>query len=117
MLWGLLACADDEVAQTLFEGASDDGAVAWVLDFGAEPAVGSAEVDLEQTDAEGAPLEAVPTIEPWMPEHGHGVSDAVAVEDLGGGLFHATWTWPMAGTWEVRLDVDGHGGAVDVVVR
>lgn len=119
MLLALLACTDAQTEEgpSVFEGASDDGAVSWVLDFGAAPAVGATEATLTQTDADGAPMEVTPSVEPWMPEHGHGVAAPPVVEELGGGVYVATWTWSMSGAWEVLLDADGHEGAVDVVVR
>ncbi|MCB9686728.1 MAG: hypothetical protein H6738_20445 [Alphaproteobacteria bacterium] len=118
MLFALWACAESqtETLPTVFEGTSDDGEVSWVLDFGTEPVVGPAEVLLTQT-VDDVPLEVVPGIEPWMPDHGHGVSEPPVIDALGDGTWEATWTWSMAGAWEVRLDADGHEGAIDVVVR
>ncbi|MCA9488668.1 MAG: FixH family protein [Myxococcales bacterium] len=118
MLFALLACAEPqtETIPAVFEGTSEDGVVTWVLDFGTDPIVGDAEVVLTQS-IDGLPLEVEPAIEPWMPDHGHGVSEPPVVEDLGGGEYAATWTWSMAGAWEVRLEADGHEGAIDVVVR
>jgi hypothetical protein len=60
---------------------------------------------------DGAPeLGATVDVEPWMPDHGHGVSDPpVTVED-GDGHYTATWTYPMSGAWELQYRVDGSAG-------
>ncbi len=50
-------------------------------------------------------------VEPFMPEHGHGVSDEpVVTETETAGMYMATWQYTMPGTWEVTVHVMGEPG-------
>lgn len=49
-------------------------------------------------------------VEPWMPDHGHGVSPAPTVAADLDGVHTATWTYSMPGRWELTLRVDGPDG-------
>lgn len=50
-------------------------------------------------------------VEPWMPEHGHGVHEAPVISaGETAGDFSAEWTFSMAGYWEVRVDVTADEG-------
>jgi hypothetical protein len=60
---------------------------------------------------DGAPeLGAHIDIEPWMPDHGHGVSEPPVTVELGEGRYQASWTYPMSGAWELLYRVDGSAG-------
>lgn len=78
------------------------------------PAVGAQTLIIEPTHAGEAVLGATVTAVPWMPAHDHGVSDASAVVEEEGS-YTVSWTWPMAGLWEVTIDIDGEPGADSVV--
>jgi hypothetical protein len=61
------------------------------------------------------------TIEPFHPSMGHGIFEEPVAEDLGAGVFLATWTFNMTGRWEVRVDVTDDNrterGVFEVEVR
>lgn len=69
------------------------------------PRVGQNELAVWVTDATGAPVDdAVVTVDPQMPAHGHGSSEEPVVEALGGGHYRAfPVTFPMTGTWVVTI--------------
>ena len=77
-----------------------------------DPFVAGEEVSLmlhvrqDGADVEGAMVSA----EPFMPDMGHGIPDAPAIVEDGMGMYTATWTFTMAGYWEVELMVDGSAG-------
>lgn len=59
---------------------------------------------------------AVVGVDPFMPEHGHGIEDDVEVTEPQMGMYVAAWTYTMSGYWEVTIDVDADAGADSVVV-
>jgi hypothetical protein len=122
LIWSvaLSACVEEEPgASPEYAGASDDGAVAYVLDFGAAPAVGPVAPTVSLSGEDGGPLlGAALAVEAYMPEHGHGPADPPVVSERGDGVYDASWTFPMAGTWDVTLTVDGtHAWVAHVVVE
>jgi len=51
------------------------------------------------------------TVTPFIPDVGHGIDDAPVVTDgMMTGMFTATWTFSMAGLWELEIMVDGDDG-------
>lgn len=50
------------------------------------------------------------TVEPFMPDMGHGLPDDPVVTGGDMGMFTAAWTFSMPGYWEVELMVDGSEG-------
>lgn len=66
---------------------------------------------LVMTRADMASLtDATVEIEPWMPMHGHGISDPVAVEELGDGLYEGRFVFSMPGSWELRIQIEAEPG-------
>jgi len=61
---------------------------------------------------------ATVTVTPFMPDMGHGLDTppVVTEDDMGMGMYTATWTYTMAGLWEVDIEVDGSAGADMVTV-
>ena len=58
--------------------------------------------DKEHGDIEGATV----TMEPWMPEMGHGSFSATEVTEKGGGLYRVeNIVMIMGGHWEMRVDI------------
>lgn len=56
-------------------------------------------------------------LEPWMPEHGHGIPDApVVTAGDDANAFVATWIYSMPGYWEVQLDVTADEGGDGVTL-
>lgn len=55
-------------------------------------------------------------VTPWMPDMGHGISDAPVVTEQGGGRYEATFTFSMGGYWELGVDVDASAGTDSVAV-
>lgn len=117
ILLGLAACAPEGEVAT-FAGTSDDGRVDYLLTFPEAPVVGEVSPTVELSTPSGEPYEGgALEVEPFMPEHGHGPSDPPVVEERGAGEWTATWTFPMAGSWDVTLRVGGaHEWVADVVV-
>ena len=64
------------------------------------------------TAIDGASLEIVP----WMPDHGHGISEEVLVEDLGEGSYEAVFIYSMSGYWELEIHIDADLGSEDHIV-
>jgi len=55
---------------------------------------------------------ATVTVTPFMPDMGHGLDTppVVTEDDMGMGMYTATWTYTMAGLWEVDIEVDSTSG-------
>jgi len=50
------------------------------------------------------------TIQPWMPETGHGIDIEPVIEEKGGGLYHVSnLVLTMGGHWELRVGVSKAG--------
>lgn len=79
------------------------------------PTVGPQSLALAITEHAERVAGATVTVLPWMPAHDHGVSDASDVHEADG-TYMVTWTWPMAGAWEVTVTVDADEGIDSVVL-
>jgi len=115
-----IACADveDSRLERVDEAVTSAGLYKLSLSPDPDPpTAGPAGLWIVVTDADEQPIEGADiTLDPWMPEHGHGASQAPVVSDLGGGDYFAEWTYSMPGYWEITLDVTGPEGADDVVL-
>lgn len=120
----LAACVEDEDVDNGPEGLPTDNGL-YLLDLVMNPdppTAGPAALDIVLSDADGAPVSgATITVVPWMPEHDHGVMGDVLVTDAGQGACAASWDYPMSGTWELTIEVEGAPGSdgleVDVDVQ
>ncbi len=66
--------------------------------------------DNKDHDVVGAEI----SIQPWMPEMGHGIDIEPVIEEKGGGLYHVSnLVLTMGGHWELRVGVN-KGGVSDV---
>lgn len=117
MFWSLFACQPpDDGATAVFSADTDGGVFAVIVDFGAPPATGPVTADLAVSRVDGAALgDAVVALDVYMPEHGHGVTPPPATTQTGEGAWTSEWVFPMAGTWELTLDVHA-GGDTDARV-
>jgi hypothetical protein len=79
------------------------------------PVRGASTLQLTVRDARGIGRDGlVVKVTPWMPAHGHGAPTTPTVTPEGDGLYRvAPLDLPMAGTWELRIDVTGEGGLED----
>jgi len=59
---------------------------------------------------------ATMTVQPWMPDHDHGISPGPTVTATEDGRLQADWMFSMPGRWELTLDIDGEAGSDSVVV-
>ncbi len=111
MLFWLLAC--EATTDTAQDGpvVSDDGLYELVLTHTPDPPIAGDSTLLIELTAGGATVEgAVVDVEPWMPAHEHGISDAPVVTDDGGGLYTAAFAYSMSGTWELHFDISADAG-------
>ncbi len=71
-------------------------------------AVGNDDLQLEITDASGAPRDGLTvTVKPWMPAHDHGSSETT-VTAQGGGKYLVTNVYLyMSGVWQLQLGFSG----------
>jgi hypothetical protein len=71
------------------------------------PIKGVNTMNLEVTDASGAPVDGAKiTVTPWMPDHAHGSSVVPSVAPAGGGKYTVSNVYfIMAGLWEVKFTV------------
>ncbi len=78
---------------------------------------GTNEVDLIVHDSKDRDVvDADITIQPWMPEMGHGIDIEPVIEQKGGGLYHVSnLVLTMGGHWELRVGVT-KAGVSDVAV-
>lgn len=114
-------CADEgETYAAGMEHAGDAGVYTFVLVAGdpAPPDKGDNTWTLKVLDATGGPVEgATLTIEPFMPEHGHGSTpasfDGTTAAD--GTVTIGPMDLFMAGTWELTLTAD-QGGTTDTTI-
>jgi hypothetical protein len=73
-------------------------------------------LDITRSD-DGAAVEgAVVTVTPWMPAMGHGLTDEVTVDEIGGGTYAAPCTFSMSGVWELQVHVAADGDEGDDVI-
>lgn len=81
------------------------------------PTSGQALLRVAVAEAGGGPVEGAQlTVIPWMPEHGHGVSQEPVVTELGGGEYEAGWSYVMPGYWELAVQVHGPAGTDEVLI-
>ena len=88
-----------------------------------DPPVAGEEVTttLHLTWSDGTAVEGADVVvTPWMPAHGHGLSgDVDVVEDAG--TYSTTFTYSMAGTWELQVTAEQDGlseeGVAEVEVQ
>ena len=59
---------------------------------------------------EGEPLSAELALDAFMPAHVHGMGPDPIIAEVETGVYDVSWTWPMAGAWQVMLTVDGVEG-------
>lgn len=111
----LLACASNDVPLNP-EMVSTDSYMVHLTPSSAPFSMGE-EVTLgmhvTQEDAGVAGLTV--DVEPFMPDMGHGISTGVVITEMemgDPGMYEATFTFSMAGYWELTLDVDGETAIV-----
>ncbi|MEM6925998.1 MAG: FixH family protein [Myxococcota bacterium] len=77
------------------------------------------EVDLEfgVSGPSGAVTGAQVSLEPWMPEMGHGIWNPPVITEIGDGRYRAKWTFSMSGDWELRFEIQGVEGKGTAVVE
>ena len=123
-LLGLMACGSDEDETTAYTG---DGEVVtqnnlYHLKLVSAPyphQAGQVQLSIQlsdnqnnQTPVTGATLQ----VTPLMPDMGHGINEDVQATESGNGDYLATWSYSMAGQWELTLDVDASMGTDKVIV-
>lgn len=59
---------------------------------------------------EGERVSAELELDAYMPAHVHGMGPNPIITELETGLYDVSWTWPMAGAWQVMLTVDSVDG-------
>ncbi len=72
----------------------------------------------EVSDAAGGVEGANITVEPWMPEHGHGSDSQASVSEQSAGMYHANPVdLHMAGVWDttITIEKDGQSDSVHFV--
>ena len=112
--FSLLACSKDDADDSGGSGAlvTDQGLYELVVSYTPDPPVaGDTTLTVEIHDADLGDLltGSTLTVTPWMPDHGHGISEPpVVVEDAG--IYTVTFAYSMPGTWELTFDVDGSLG-------
>lgn len=121
LIAALPACAgsaDDTAAPWgPVEVETEAGTFAMTLTLAPDPPVaGETTLGIALSDDGGAVEDATLTVTPWMPMHGHGVSEDPVVRGAGGGDYTADFAWSMPGEWEVTIDVDAAGVEDSVVV-
>lgn len=111
----LLACTKDDGDDTGGPASlvTDQGLYELLVSYTPDPPVaGDTTLTVEIHDAASGDLliGSTLTVTPWMPDHGHGISEAPAVvEDAG--VYTVTFAYSMPGTWELTFEVDGSLGA------
>lgn len=115
----LVACGAEEAEAPLAPSSVETESGMYVLELtpSADPWLAGEAVSLEiEVRADGEPTaDAALVVTPTMPAMGHGVEQDPVVEALGDGRFTASWTYSMAGYWELELDVTAAQGQ-DVAV-
>ncbi|MCK6502651.1 FixH family protein [Myxococcota bacterium] len=116
----VLACTKDDADDTGASGGlvTDQGLYALLVSYTPDPPVaGDTTLTVEIHDAATDELltGSTLTVTPWMPDHGHGISDPPdVVEDAG--VYTVTFAYSMPGTWELTFDVDGSLGVDSAVL-
>ena len=109
----VLACAGDGTGPQSGTISSDGGLYLLDVQMSPDPPVaGPATLTVTVTEAATDQVvgDASLAVDPWMPEHGHGLSEAPVVDGQAG-VFTASFAYTMPGAWELRFDLDGSPGA------
>lgn len=113
----LVGCDGDERVPSWSAGLSvrsNDGAIMASIEAATPelPARGANTWKVKFTDASGAPIDgAALSVEPFMPDHGHGSSVAPVVGVQSGGLYEVSkLTFMMPGVWRVTFRLTPAGG-------
>lgn len=110
------AAGDSAAAWGPVQVDTDAGAFSLDLDLTPDPPVaGEATLRIDAWDAQGDAVQPTLALTPWMPVHGHGVSEDPAYTDVDGGV-EATFAWSMPGEWELRIEVSDGDVSDSVVV-
>jgi hypothetical protein len=107
---------DDFMLGTTVEG---DAVRVTIMDAApSEPFRGDNAWTVMFTDLAGAPLENYAVVlQPWMPDHGHGVAVPFETTDRGAGEVHfEPLHLHMAGLWEMRFEVTPEDEPSETVV-
>ena len=104
MLLALLACAQPELDVTVVSDPDP-------------PIAGEVASTLTLTFSDGTPVTGPVEVVPWMPAHGHGISEDVVAEELEDGVYTTTFTYSMPGTWELQVTADDEYGVALVEVE
>jgi nitrogen fixation protein FixH len=107
---GIIGCQNDAKAETYTANLAKAGTIkaltfTLVESVPAPPAKGSNTWTVKVTDASGAPVkDAKVTVDPQMPEHGHGSSVVAKVTAVGDGTYTIEPLYLfMAGLWRVTI--------------
>lgn len=112
------ACGGEPLApQGSFDASSRTGTFeATFSSLPDPPTTGTNALGLELRQGGGPVVDAMVTLEPWMPAHGHGSSKAPLVTNLGAGAYRAEDIYlTMPGYWELTIEVSA-GGERDLFV-
>jgi hypothetical protein len=73
------------------------------------PSRGLIDVELVVNDADGKPVDGLDlTVQPWMPQMGHGASTKPSIEAMGRGHYVVSKVaFFMPGQWELRTSIAG----------
>ncbi|MCA9548245.1 MAG: FixH family protein [Myxococcales bacterium] len=74
------------------------------------PTTGDHTVRFHLMNADGAVQASALTVEPWMPDHGHGSSAVPVATDMGSGMWEvSSLVFTMPGAWELRFEATIEG--------
>ena len=117
-LWGCGSQSENKSGSPVQESHTDGGLYHVYVENDPHPPVTGAThlaLDISTPDeslgVEGASL----TITPWMPDHGHGISEAPVITEQGEGSYGASFAFSMPGDWDVSIVIDGESGTDEVV--
>lgn len=115
---GICACGGGSpTPEGSFDATSKTGAFeASFLPAPDPPVTGTNALGFELRQGDRPVVDAMVTLEPWMPAHGHGSSKAPLVTNLGAGSYRAEDIYlTMPGHWELTIEVSA-GGERDLFV-
>ncbi len=117
----LAGCAQtDDPPAAPGSALTDKGLYSLVLQHSDEPYPAGTPVALIAAisdEADGQPvLGAGFTVVPFMPDMGHGIPDDPVIDEGEEGVYTATWTFSMAGAWELDLEIDAAAGVDGVTL-
>ena len=114
----LLACDTEPAIAPLHPDSLDTDGGGWTLVLSMDPdpqVVGETVLSIGLLSGETGDYDTdavITAVTPWMPDHGHGISEAPEITDSGNGTFTAAWAWSMTGYWEVTITVDDREEAI-----